>query len=417
MSVAPISSTTRDSDDPVEIAGGFPRHLTQELLEEKGRREERRRWLAPWFFGAAYALFALSFPLLRVIGNFPIKAEADESLWWMLLESMGGEAWGFAISAAAAGLFLPLSTHALVATGLPRGAALTATLCIGLSPLMIHAATLPGPEAPCALLCLAAFWVAAPYDVGSVRTSLAIAIGVAASVLDPGALMILPALLTRHFSRSGTGLSMPMYGWYGVAWGVASVVAMQILEGFLIPDVPISRDSRVLRYAIFPGVIGLGLGLLAAFGLFRRQREGLTEDTPTWLRLWVVGGAVSLFFPGASGLCLAPVAAFAIGDFLSRGVSANKGAATLIIIGQLILGLGSIHNVRSRDPHTAWRREFRSVVEDGDVLISESPVHRYLSRVRWGFDAYRPDDPIGKLRKPYIVDYGNRPPFLERIED
>ena len=59
---------------------------------------------------------------------------------------------------------------------------------------------------------------------------------------------------------------MPMYGWYGVAWGVASVVAMQILEGFLIPDVPISRDSRVLRYAIFPGVIGLGLGLLAAFG-------------------------------------------------------------------------------------------------------------------------------------------------------
>ena len=56
MSAAPISSSARGTDDPIEVAGGFPRHLTQELLEEKERRGERRRWLAPWFFGAAYAL-------------------------------------------------------------------------------------------------------------------------------------------------------------------------------------------------------------------------------------------------------------------------------------------------------------------------------------------------------------------------
>ncbi|MCH2105394.1 MAG: hypothetical protein MK291_01980 [Planctomycetes bacterium] len=417
MSVAPISTSKRGGDDPIEVAGGFPRHLTQELLEEEGRRGERRRWLAPWFFGAAYALFALSFPVLRVIGNFPIKAEAGESLWWMLLEASGGEVLGFALSALTVGLFLPLSTHALVATGLPRGPALTAALCVGLSPLMIHAATLPGPEALSGLLCLFAFWVAAPHDVGPARTSAAIAIGLGAALLDPGGLLVLPALLTRHFSRSGSGLSMPMYGWYGVAWGVAFVVAIQLLEGVLMPDVPVSRDSRVIRYAIFPGVIGLGLGFLAAFGLFRQQREGLTEDTPTWLRLWVVGGGASLFFPGASGICLAPVAAFAIADFLSRGVSTAKSTAALILIGQLILGLGSIEKVRSKDPNTAWRLQFRSVVEEGDTLISGSPAHRYLARIRWGFQTYHPDDPIGALQKPHVVDYGNSPPFLKRIVD
>lgn len=415
MSVAPISTTTRGSDDPIEVAGGFPRHLTQELLEEKARKGERRRWLAPWFFGAAYFLFALAFPLLRVIGNFPIKAEAGESLWWRLLEGSGGEVTGFVLSAITAGFFIPLATNALVATGLPRGPSLTAVVCVSISPLMIHAATLPGPEALVGLLCLLAFWVAAPFEVGPVRTSAAIAIGLGAAVLDPGALLILPALLTRHFSRSSTRLSTPMYGWYGVAWGVAFVVVIQILEGILMPDVPVSRDSRVLRYAIFPGPIGLGLAFLASFGLFRNYKESLTEDTPTWLRLWVIGGIASLLLPGASGICLAPVAAFAVADFLSRGVSTSQSAAALIIAGQLTLGLGSIQNVRSRDPSSGWRLEFRNLVEKGDSLISHNPSHRYLARIRWGFNTYHPADPLGRLRLPHVVDFGNKPPFLERV--
>jgi hypothetical protein len=414
VSAAPSSSSKRVSDDPVEVAGGFPRHLTQELLEERGRKEERRRWLAPWFFGAASILFALAFPLLRVIGNFPIKADAGESLWWSLLEGSGGELTGFVLSAIAAGLFIPLATHALVATGLPRGPSLTAVVCVGISPLMIHAATLPGPEALVGLLCLLAFWVAAPFEVGPVRTSAAITIGLGAALLDPGGLLILPALLTRHFSRSSTKLSLPMYGWYGVAWGVAFVVAIQILEGVLMPDVPVSRDSRVLRYAIFPGPIGLGLAFLAGFGLFRNHKESLTEDTPTWLRLWVVGGFASLLLPGASGICLVPVAAFAVADFLSRGIATTKSASALIIAGQLILGLGSLQHVRSRDPSSAWRMEFRSVAQEGDSLISGNPSHRYLAGIRWGFKTYRPDDPLGTLRPPYVVDYGNKPPFLKR---
>ena len=415
MSAAPISSTARGTDDPVEVAGGFPRHLTQELLEEKERRGERRRWLAPWFFGAAYALFALASPLLRVVGNFPIKAEAGESLWWALLEVSGGEVTGFVVSAVTAGLFIPLATHALTATGLPRGPSLTAVICVGISPLMIHTATLPGPEAMVGLLCLFAFWVAAPFEVGYVRTSAAIGIGLVAALLDPGGLLILPALLTRHFSRSNSRLSMPMYGWYGVAWGVAFVVAIQIMESVVMPDVPVSRDSRVLRYAIFPGPVGLGLGFLAGFGLFRNHKESLAEDTPAWLRLWVVGGIASLFLPGASGICLAPVAAFAIADFLSRGVATTRGAAALIIAGQLVLGIASIQHVRSRDPSTGWRLEFRSLVQEGDDLISGNPLHRYLARIRWGFKTFHPDDPLGTLSPPYVVDYGNKPPFLRRF--
>ncbi len=415
MSAAPISSSARGTDDPIEVAGGFPRHLTQELLEEKERKVERRRWLAPWFFGAAYALFALAFPLLRVIGNFPIKAEAGESLWWSLLEGRGGELTGFVLSAITAGAFIPLTTRALVATGLPRGPSLTAVICVGLSPLMIHAATLPGPEALVCLLCMFAFWVAAPFEVGYVRTSAAIAIGIGAALLDPGGLLILPALLTRHFARSSTRLSLPIYGWYGVAWGVAFVVAIQILEGILMPDVPLSRDSRVLRYAIFPGPIGLGLGFLAGFGLFRNHKESLTEDTPTWLRLWVLGGIASLLLPGASGVCLAPVAAFAIADFLSRGVATMKSTAILILAGQLVLGLGSIQHVRSRDPSSGWRLEFRALVQEGDSIISNKPSHRYLARIRWGFQTYHPADPLGTLIPPYVMDYGNKPPFLKRI--
>jgi len=417
VSAAPISSSTRGSDDLIEVAGGFPRHLTQELLEEKERKGERRRWLAPWFFGAAYFLFALAFPLSRVIGNFPIRAEAGESLWWRLLEESGGELTGFVLSAITAGIFIPLATHALVATGLPRGPSLTAVVCVGVSPLMIHAATLPGPEAFVGLLCLLAFWVAAPHEVGSVRTSAAIVIGLGAALLDPAGLLILPALLTRHFSRSSTRLSTPMYGWYGVAWGVAFVVVSEILGSILLPDVPVSRDSRILRFAVFPGPVGLGLVFFASLGLFRNQKESLTEDTPTWLRLWVVGGIASLFFPGASGICLAPVAAFAVADFLSRGVASSQKAAALIIASQLVLGLSSIQYVRSQDPSRGWRLEFNSLVEEGDSLISKSPSHRYLARIRWGFKTYEPADPLGTMNPPYVVDLGNKPPFLERVAE
>jgi len=415
VSAAPISTTARGSDDPIEVAGGFPRHLTQELLEEETRKGERRRWLAPWFFGAAYSLFALAFPLQRVVGNFPVKAEADQSFWWMLLETSGGEVTGFVLSALAAGLFIPLATHALIATGLPRGPSLTAAVSVGISPLIFHSAVLPGPEALAGLLCLLAFWFAAPHEVGPVRTSAGIVIGIGAALLDPGGILILPALITRHFSRSGARISSPMYGWYGFAWGVAGVAVIQVLSGFLMPDVPLSRDPRILRYAIFPGALGLGLALLACLGLFINYKNSLTEDAPNWLRLWVVGGLASLIFPGASGVCLAPVAAFAIADFLSRGVATSRSASALILAVQLVLGLGSMHHVRTRDPNSAWSLEFRETVQAGDKFISSNPAHRYLARIRWGFKAYPPSNPRGTLAAPYVLDIGSQPPFLQRV--
>jgi len=415
VSTTPISNTDREGDSPVEVAGGFPRHLTRELLEEDTQREERRRWLAPWFLGGAYTLFALRFPVERVIGNFPVKAEAGESLWWRLLETGGGESLGFLLSALAAGLFLPLMIHALVATGLPRTPSLVAAICVGFSPLMIHAATLPGPEAAVGLASLAALWFAAPHEAGRARTSAAIAMGVVAAILDPGGVLILPALLIRHFSRSGARSSAPMYGWYGFAWGVVAVVALEIYWLLMFPETLSNPDSAVLRYAIFPGVLGLGLALLMTGRLFHNQKDGLAEDTPSWLRIWVVGGVASLLFPGASGLCLAPVAAFAIADFLARGAQTTHRAAALILTGQLLLTLGGVLYVRTHDPHHAWRIEFQETVQEGDHLISHDPAHRYLARIRWGFKAFRGSDPLGKLSPPYVLDSESPPPLLQRV--
>jgi len=399
----------------VEIAGGFPRHLTQELLEEDSRKEEHRKWLAPWFLGAAFALFSLAFPLERVIGYFPLKAEAGEGVWWMLLDAVGGESWGFLLSALTAGLFLPLMTLALVATGLPRGPSLVASICVGLSPLIVNAAVLPGPQATACLLSLAAFWIVAPHAAGSARTSIAIVVGIGVALLDPGGLLILPALLVRHFSRSATRVSSPMHGWHGFAWGVAAVVAMEILWSFTAPDVPVNRDPKVLRYAIFPGALGLGLALLATIGLFRNRSEGLTEDAPTWLRLWVVGGLSSLLLQGASGVCLAPVVAFAIADLFSRGFVNSRSASVLALAAQLVLTFGAVHYVRNRDPDHAWRLHFYNTVEKGDRLVSHDPAHRYLARIRWGFKTSHATDPLGTLSPPYVLDLGNRPPFLQRV--
>ena len=193
------------------------------------------------------------------------------------------------------------------------------------------------------------------------------------------------------------------------------VVVIQILYGFLMPDIPVSRDSRVLRYAIFPGALGLGLALFASFGLFRNYKDSLTEDAPNWLRLWILGGVASLGLPGACGVCLAPAAAFAIADFLSRGVATSRSASALILAGQLVLGLGSMHHVRTRDPNSGWSLEFRETVQEGDEIISPNPAHRYLSRIRWGFKAYPPSDARGTPSAPYVLDIGNQPPFLKRV--
>lgn len=410
------SSSSDISDTPIEVAGGFPRHLTQELLEEESERQERQRWLAPWFLGAAYTLFALAFPLERVIGNFPMKAEAGEALWWSLLENNGGESLGFLFSALCAGLFLPLMTHALAATGLPRSASLISACCVSISPLLVHAATLPGPESAACLVSLIAFWVAAPHEAGRVRTSLAIGLGVAASLLDPGGLLIMPALLMRHFSMGTTHLTNRRSTWYGFAWGCAYVVSLELLWGFIFADAPLSRDSRVIQWAIFPGVIGLGVGLLFTAGLFRKRQDSMTEDAPNWLRWWLLGGVASLFFPNASGICLAPVAAFSVGDFLARGTLRPRAVTAMLLIAQLFLCVTALNKVRTKDPHTAWRSAFQQRVKEGDRLISDNPAHRYLSRIRWGVPTFSPEDPLGTLAGSYFLDLGNQPPFLQKME-
>ena len=410
------SNGSRVSDSPAEVAGGFPRHLTQELLDDENEREERKRWFAPWFMGAAYALFALAFPLERVIGNFPMKAEAGEALWWMFLEQSGGESLGFLISAVCVGLFLPLMTHALAATGLPRSASLIGASCVSLSPLLVHAATLPGPEGAACLLSLLAFWVAAPSEAGRLRSSLGIGIGVAASLLDPGGLLILPALLMRHFSLGAAHLPSRRSTWYGFAWGCAYVVSLDLLWGFIFADAPLSRDSRVIQWAIFPGVIGFGLSLLFTGGLFRKRPDSMAEDAPGWLRLWLIGAVAALFFPNASGICLAPVAAFTVADFLARGTVKPRTVGALLVFAQLILCVAAVQKVRSKDPHTAWRRVFLQMAEEGDRLISNNPAHRYLAKIRWGIPALSEEDPLRVLKGSYLIDLGNQPPFLKRVE-
>jgi hypothetical protein len=410
------SSTGKVSDTPVEVAGGFPRHLTQELLEEESERQERKRWFAPWFLGAAYGLFALAFPLERVIGNFPMKAEAGEGLWWSFLESSGGESLGFLISAICAGLFLPLMTRALAATGLPRSASLTGACCISFSPLLTHAATLPGPESATCLISLLAFWIAAPHEAGSLRTSLAIALGVAASLLDPGGLLIIPALLLRHLSRGASHLSSRRSTWHGFAWGCAYIVSLGLLWGFVFADAPLNRDSRVIQWTIFPGVIGMGLCLLLTASLFIKRQDSMTEDTPRWLHLWFLGGIASLFLPNASGICLAPVAAFAIGDFLTRGSHKPRLLSSILIIAQLVLCVAATQKIRTKDPHAAWRRVFQEVFQEGDRLISDNLAHRYLAKIRWGVPAFSEEEALGTLGGPYVLDLGNQPPFLRRIE-
>ena len=175
-------------------------------------------------------------------------------------------------------------------------------------------------------------------------------------------------------------------------------------------------DSRLIQWAIFPGAIGLGVGLLLTAGLFRKRQDAMTEDAPTWLRLWLLGGIASLFFPSASGICLAPVVAFSIGDFLARGTLRPRVVTTMLLMAQLALCATALQKMRTKDPHTAWRQAFRQTHQEGDRLLSNNPAHRYLAKIRWGVPAFSEDDPLGALTGPYVQDLGNQPPFLERVE-
>jgi len=420
---AEYSARVRDSTNPspsgsdnlAEVAGGFPRHLTQELLDEDAQKGERRKWIAPWFIGAAFALFALAAPTERVLGTFPLKADADEGFWWFLLERIGGEPAGFILSAVCIGLFIPTMTHALAATGLSRGVSLTATLCVALSPLLVHAATLPGPEALVALGSVLAFWLAAPHGVGRARTSVAIALGVGISVFELGGLLILPALLLRHFSRGSLHRPSGRSLWYGTAWAVAGVVAAGLLESVLLPEEHMSQDPSLLRYAIFPGALGLGLAFLITPNLLLRRPEALAEDAPLWLRLWLLGGVSSLLLSGASGLCLTPIAAFVIADTLSRRGPTPQAVGGLLIASQLLLSLFAVRYVRSNDPDAAWQIQLRGLAERGDRLISEVPTHRYFARARCDIQASPPGGPTAKILGPHLVDLGDEPPFLRFV--
>ncbi|MEM7515428.1 MAG: hypothetical protein AAF368_00700 [Planctomycetota bacterium] len=388
------SSGEGSTDRPEEIAAGFPRHLTRNLLDEATTGERRRHALQLGLFVLALALFALAQPQLGWMGRGMALLEAKNGQ--LVGRAIVGanptllqlERLQFLVSALLVALSLPVLMSLGVRLGLSRGRALASALLGVLAPAAFVAARLPGPEARGLFVSALLFLLLAR----ETRIKILLPVAALGLILDPATLVLFPAVF------AGLGGSRSYGGKWGVLLGlvVVSFVAYLAYDWSLLvdgttflPAALIPGLSTTPTFLTLHGVPALGLLLVFLPAPFFASRDENEEPPPKWLALWLAGALLSPF-EGAPYL-IAP-AIFGFQDWLGRHPEPSKRWLLPLLLGQIVLAITSDAGLRSADPLNEWRDRAREVLQPGDFVVTDSERSVHLLSTRGGYEVLRTHD-------------------------
>ena len=424
---SPLQPPTEGQDTAQEVLGGFPRHLTQQLIDDERRATARRLTLAPWLVGAGLAALALANPQEVLVGGGPqlldawsAGAPAGEafSAGWLLrgVSSLFGlslEPAAFLLSALFYGACAPLLAGLGRRVGLSASSALTVTLIVLLSPVAWLAGTTPGPEA-------AGLWVVTwlfslvwggHHEPAPARRGFAVLLVLALGAGLTGSLAwLLPAV--AFALAGGTSPGQAGRRFRAIKWALIGslVISVSYLllggkpEGTGLGVSPAALGTPgVLPGTEDPGLLGavwrtltllpaLGVCLLGLAALCFERRNESEEPPPRWLLGWALLPLAAFAVTGEARelphLHLLPLAALGGFDFLGRRedeLDARLVLSTVVLAAGLLLG--SLHLLHSSDPLASWRAHAQESLEPTDLVVSSDVEHLYLLRVRWGVEA------------------------------
>ncbi|MFT4542788.1 MAG: hypothetical protein ACI835_005257 [Planctomycetota bacterium] len=376
-----------------DILGGFPRHLTTELIEEREGLLAGREVLAGWIIGIALALLALALPQERLIGN-AFAAPFEQGLAWGIWISAGeglgnllglhGEQGRFILAALAYGACLPVALGLARRLGCPFGLALIANSILLFTPTAWLAATTPGLGSLSLLLLLGL--MRQLWDPDARNPWICLSIWGLLTCSQYSALLLLPAVLWACVEFEENPKRKPLIIGIGI---IASGVFIKSFS-----DLPAGHgfldEVLWMRFAgLLPG-IGFALAGLASLWLLKRNESELPP--PRWLLVWSLLPLAFLSLSSslawdASYLWLLPVALIGIFDVLARSdlsTAIPLGLGTLVA--QLALLFGFQSYAANTDPLTDWRASASEFLEPGDIFLSADQAHSYLAAERWGLE-------------------------------
>ena len=387
--------------------GGFPRHLTTQLIEEGEGERSRREVLGGLLLGLGLAVFALAFPQERLIGQQVQHMDPADAMVQYVVDYLRGlsirhlammpEQLGFVLAALAYGACLPVSLAIARRQGCGFGLALVGSLAVLLSPVAWVAGTTPGLEAFAllfSLLCLHALW-------GHERPKALMATSwwALSAACTPANAWLLPAVvrasLRSQKKRFELGFSLPLIG-------ITLFLLFSIPVGVLL-DVE-EALTRVWRAMLFGGsggwgqivswVLGLGPGLgLAVVGvgsLFLLKRGESEARPPRWLLLWCALPALAVGLGGTPEwsipyLWLVPPALIGTCDLLARRADdIGLGWGVGILSLQVLAVIAAAMLLMGTDPQREWRTTAQARLQPGDYLFTASRERAYLAANRWG---------------------------------
>lgn len=405
--MAPTGPPGDDQDSWPEILGGFPRHLTRDLLQQEQDSRSRKRVFAGWLFGLALALVALAFPQERLVG--PAFAEVFERpAIWNLWERVHGTFAGllglraeqlrFVTSALAYGACVPAALALGRRLGCPFALSVAASAVVLAAPGAWIAGTTPGVGSAALLLLL--LLMSELWRPGERRPWRLLLLWAGLALLDDGLLLLWPALFLACRRPDGLGgeRRRPARFWWLAGLAVVALVTAVELSTWDPVPMPsrmeldggrLALDARVLQ-RLASALPGLGLALAGLASLAFLRRDPSEEPPPRWLWAWAGFPLLFLALHSALGwdaacLWLLPVALLGLLDLFAR---LDAGPAPLLAVGGLALQLAfvvaaNLHLDRT-DPAREWREHAREFLRPKDVLITGHAEHSYLASHRWG---------------------------------
>jgi hypothetical protein len=390
-----------------EVMGGFPRHLTTQLIEEGEVGRSRREVIGGLALGLGLAVFALAFPQERLIGQQAQYLDPADATVQFVIDQLRSlcsrqlgmlpEQLGFVLAALAYGACLPVSLSIARRQGCGFGTALVGSLAALLSPIAWVAGTTPGLEALALLFCLLA--LDSLWTREKSRPLMATAWWVLAAACMPAFAWLLPAVvwggLRGHKKRVELGFSLPLIG--------AVLFLMFAMPVGVLVEVPeaLQRLWRAMRFGGTGGwgqvgtwvvgvVPGLGLAVVGVGSLFLARRNESEEPPPKWLLLWCGLPTIALGLMGTADwaipyLWLLPPALVGTCDLLARRSSDVGLGWTALILGLQVGTIGAVSVLLvATDPQIEWRRHARAVLRPDDHVVTPSQEHAYLLSNRWG---------------------------------